>query len=478
MMMLAALVAAAWPTAAQYQPAKMVQQLDELSAFKSLIVIAWSRSHVSVIQDTVDYVEFNLYNAADTASLPDGIVHVAPLEYGGGILYVQGFPTVLGVTLHLKTKSLSLSAEGYSWVSLSPIKARDSLVYDDLSLQAEEHGTLRVDSHIHAENISLHASSLGLVVCNGYRSPNFFEEKYRGGEISVYFRNGEYDKNEFASRNVWGNTRLAVHRYKPIERVHLSLLGGIHNWGTSSLNGLSGTEYVFDYRTVAYWERTAWEDAASVRTTVGNVQAELTYDVVARRNFAIGVGLGYERNEYRLRHPFVSYVEGTDIAVHTDKINTTLSNYTGFSILPEIGEITYRWQTINGTWTSRFVTNYATLPIYFTYYADQNHRKGFHAGVAVVPGMALSKGQLVRHFDANGGRVPDSYSPAGDTTWGTLRYDIHDVQEVKVNAKVDVRLTVGWANWSVFLQLSTTPVIAGDRTLGLYPMKLGARISL
>jgi hypothetical protein len=41
-----------------------------------------------------------------------------------------------------------------------------------------------------------------------------------------------------------------------------------------------------------------------------------------------------------------------------------------------------------------------------------------------------------------------------------------------------VRLTVGWANWSVFMQLATVPVLADERTLGLYPMKLGLKIQL
>jgi hypothetical protein len=59
-----------------------------------------------------------------------------------------------------------------------------------------------------------------------------------------------------------------------------------------------------------------------------------------------------------------------------------------------------------------------------------------------------------------------------------MAFDIHDVQELKVNAKVDVRLTVGWGNWSLFLQLSTIPIIADERTLDLYPMKMGAIIRL
>jgi hypothetical protein len=119
------------------------------------------------------------------------------------------------------------------------------------------------------------------------------------------------------------------------------------------------------------------------------------------------------------------------------------------------------------------------MPIQFTYHADRHHTKGFHAGVAVIPGMATTKGTLTRHFSGYGGKTWDSYSSVtGDTTWGFIRYDAHDEQSVKVNAKVDVRLTVGWANWSVFLQLSTVPVLADERTLGLYPMKLGLKIQL
>lgn len=463
---------------AQYQPVRMVQPLS-VSHYRSLIVIVFGNGRVNVVQDVDDYVVFHLCTADDTATLPDGIMKVWDSDYGYGNIGIMSYPTVLNVELHLKTDDLYISACDYSTVNLTSANNRDSLVYNSLTLQADDHATVMTERHVHAETIRLRASYFGLVRCYSYTSPLYEETHWGNGITRVGVRNGEFDNSMAKEMTTLGNTRMSMVRYKPIERVHLSLLVGFHNWGTSQLNGLAGTEYVFDYRDVAYWERNAWEDAASARTTLGNLQLELSYDVVAREHYTISLGLGYERNSYRLRHPFVSWVEATDIPVHTSMINATLYNYTGFTILPEIGVLYKGRDQVPGSWSTRFTTNYLAMPIQFTYHADRRHSKGFHAGVAVVPGMAITKGTLTRHFSGFGGKTWASYDPvAGDTTWGFKRYDVHDEQSVKVNAKVDVRLTVGWSNWSVFLQLSTVPVLADERTLGLYPMKLGVRIQL
>ena len=468
---------ASWPLIAQYQPVMMRQTL-ELPDYRGLTVASFGNAQVTIVQDTTDYVAFFVTSAADTATLPNGLIKVFDSNYGYGNIGILSYPTVLFVELHLQKNDLYIAAEDYSSVTLNSANSRDSLQYKRLVLQSSGHSTLKAERHIHSHEIILRAHDFGIVRCSSYTSPKYSEEHWRNGLLVVGSRNGKWEGIKEGEYRQWGNIYDFTRRYRPIERVHLSVLGGFHNWGTGPLNGLAGTEYVPDYREVAYWERNAWEDAASTKTTLGSIQAELTYDIVARRNYTIGLGLGYERDEYSLRHPFVSWVESTDIPVQTNKINTILYHYTGFSILPEIGEITYRRQELGHGWNSRFVTNYAILPIYFTYYADQNHKKGFHAGVAVVPGMALSKGKLVRHFNVRGDRVPDSYTPNGDTTWGVMAFDIHDVQELKVNAKVDVRLSVGWGNWSLFLQLSTIPIIADERTLDLYPMKMGAIIRL
>ena len=451
---------------AQYQPVRMVQPLN-VSHYRSLVVSVYGNGHVNVVQDVDDYVVFHLCTADDTATLPDGIMRVWDSDFGYGDIGITSYPTVLNVELHLKTDNLYISACDYSTVNLTSANNRDSLVYNSLTLQADDHATTMTERHIHAEAIMLRASYFGLVRCYSYTSPLHEETLWGNGIIRVGVRNGEYDHNTAKEMTTLGNTRMSMVQYKPIERVHLSLLAGFHNWGTSQLNGLAGTEYVFDYRDVAYWERNAWEDGASARTNLGNLQLELSYDIVAREHYTIGLGLGYERNSYRLRHPFVSWVEATDIPVQTSKINTILFDYTGFTILPEIGVMYRGRDQVPGSWSTRFTTNYLSMP------------KGFHAGVAVVPGMAISKGRLTRHFSGYGGKTWASYSyVTGDTTWGFIRYDAHDEQSVKVNAKVDVRLTVGWANWSVFLQFSTLPVLADERTLGLYPMKLGLKIQL
>lgn len=476
--LLLTLIAAGLGAEAQYQPVRMVERLS-VSHYKSLVVSVVGNGRVNVVQDTADYVVFNLCTASDTATLPDGIVKVWDGEYGYGSIGIASHPAVLYTELHLKTNNLYLSAYDYSTITLDSPNHRDSLVYDMLVMQADRHSTIHTDRHINCQSIRLSASDFGLVYCYSYTSPVHEEGRLGNGIVRVSRRNGEWDnyfKREFT---VVGNTRLATVRYRPIERVRLSLLAGFHNWGNSQLNGLAGTEYVFDYRDVAYWERQAWEDGAAARTNLGNLQLELSYDIVARQHYTVGLGLGYEHNSYHLRHPFVSWVEGVDIPVHTNKINTTLYNYTGFAILPEIGELHRGAKPVPGSWSTRFATDYLTLPVHFVYYADRHHTKGFHAGVAVVPGMALAKGTLTRHYSGFGGRCLASYSAVtGDSTWGYVRYDVHDEQKVKLNAKVDVRLTVGWANWSVFLQLSTVPVIADDRTLPLYPMKLGACVSL
>ena len=461
---------------AQYQPVRMVQPLN-VSHYRSLVVNVFGNGHV--VQDDDDYVVFHLCTAEDTATLPDGIMRVWDSDFGYGDIGITSYPTVLNVELHLKTDNLYISACDYSTVNLTSANNRDSLVYNSLTLQADDHATTMTERHVHAETMKLRASYFGLVRCYSYTSPLHEETLWGNGIIRVGVRNGEYDLSMAKEMTTLGNTRMSMVQYKPIERVHLSLLAGFHNWGTSQLNGLAGTEYVFDYRDVAYWERNAWEDGASARTNLGNLQLELSYDIVAREHYTIGLGLGYERNSYRLRHPFVSWVEATDIPVQTSKINTTLFDYTGFTILPEIGVMYRGRDQVPGSWSTRFTTNYLAMPIQFTYHADRRHTKGFHAGVAVIPGMATTKGTLTRHFSGYGGKTWDSYSSVtGDTTWGFIRYDAHDEQSVKVNAKVDVRLTVGWANWSVFLQLSTMPVLADKRTLGLYPMKLGLKIQL
>lgn len=463
---------------AQYQPVRMVQPLS-VSHYRSLIVNVYGNGRVNVVQDVDDYVVFHLCTADDTATLPDGIMKVWDSDFGYGNIGITSYPTVLNVELHLKTDNLYISACDYSTVNLTSANNRDSLVYNSLTLQADDHATTMTERHVHAETIRLRASYFGLVRCYSYTSPLHEETHWGNGIIRVGVRNGEYDHNTAMEMTTLGNTRVSMVRYKPIERVHLSLLVGFHNWGTSQLNGLAGTEYVSDYRDVAYWERNAWEDAASARTNLGNLQLELSYDIIAREHYTIGLGLGYEWNSYRLRHPFVSWVEASDIPVHTSMINATLYDYTGFTILPEIGVLYMGRDQVPGSWSTRFTTNYLAMPIQFTYHADRSHTKGFHAGVAVIPGMAITKGTLTRHFSGYGGKTWVSYSPVtGDTTCGFIRYDAHDEQSVKVNAKVDVRLTVGWANWSVFLQLATMPVLADKRTLGLYPMKLGLKIQL
>ena len=279
---------------AQYQPVRMVQPLN-VSHYRSLVVSVYGNGHVNVVQDVDDYVVFHLCTADDTATLPDGIMKVWDSDFGYGNIGITSYPTVLNVELHLKTDNLYITACDYSTVNLTSANNRDSLVYHSLTLQADDHATTMTERHVHAETIKLRASYFGLVRCYSYTSPLHEETHWGNGIIRVGVRNGEYDHNTAKEMTTLGNTRMSMVRYKPIERVHLSLLAGFHNWGTSQLNGLAGTEYVSDYRDVAYWERNAWEDAASARTNLGNLQLELSYDIVAREHYTIGLGLGYER---------------------------------------------------------------------------------------------------------------------------------------------------------------------------------------
>ena len=135
---------------AQYQPVRMVQPL-EVSHYRSLIVNVFGNGRVNVVQDVDDYVVFHLCTADDTATLPDGIMKVWDSDFGYGNIGITSYPTVLNVELHLKADNLYITACDYSTVNLTSANNRDSLVYNSLTLQADDHATTMTERHVHAE---------------------------------------------------------------------------------------------------------------------------------------------------------------------------------------------------------------------------------------------------------------------------------------------------------------------------------------
>ena len=133
---------ASWPLIAQYQPVMMRQTL-ELSDYRGLTVSSFGNAQVTIVQDTIDYVAFFVTSAADTATLPNGLIKVFDSNYGYGNIGILSYPTVLFVELHLQKNDLYIAAEDYSSVTLNSANSRDSLQYKRLVLQSSGHSTLK-----------------------------------------------------------------------------------------------------------------------------------------------------------------------------------------------------------------------------------------------------------------------------------------------------------------------------------------------
>ncbi len=436
------LLAAALAGRAQYRPVKMVQPLGDLK-YATLLVTVSGHARVNIVQDTANFAVFHLTREADTATLPDGLLYARELDVplSGLHIYVAGFPTLLSAELHLKNKELLVSATEYSMVTLTSANGHDSLTFDAVTLQAEGHSTLAVKPHLHARRVILRAAHFGMVDCFSYTSPLYEEIATENGLVRVLDRNGEWVPAANKG-SVVTNLAGLPQRYRPAERIHLSLLGGFLNWGTTMLGGFTEANRIH----TAEWLH---REAAFARTTWSNWQLEASYDIAALPHFTAGVGVGYERNVFKLEQP---------------------ADYSGGFNFVTVGTVAGD----DGEWESRVTTQYLTLPIHFLYHSDSRHRKGFHAGVALVPGIALQDGRLERHYYAAGGATPDSWS-AVDTTWGYIHYNIHDVTPVPIRPKFDLRITLGWSSWSLFLQMTPMTVVTDQR---LQPLKVGVKIQL
>ncbi len=178
----------------------------------------------------------------------------------------------------------------------------------------------------------------------------------------------------------------------------------------------------------------------SLGTTFSSYQLALIYTPLNVKHWVIGIGVGYESDIYRFSGDTYTSVIPTD--------NPDVSTF-GYKVLG------------NGTWSSRLVARYVTLPISFMY----KPTKKFGIGLAAIPGL--------NYTSSNTGLKHKGKSFFDNSKMS----DVEDVSRVMNPYKLDARLTLAFGNIGVFVQVPTMPVLKNmDREV--YPIKFGFILGL
>lgn len=190
------------------------------------------------------------------------------------------------------------------------------------------------------------------------------------------------------------------------------------------------------------WGRTPWSalnptsGPYGLGTTFSSYQLELVYYPLCTKHFKFGMGLGYGSNVYRFSDRYVTLVPPVD-GVAGDFLTEDRTD---------------------AKWNSRMVARYVTMPISIVW--QPNVTSDFSIGLAAIPGVNYaSRNTGLKH--------------KGESTTNQAKMtDVENMSAVMNPLQLDARLSLNYNYFSVFVQMSTLPVMK-NMEKDVYPIKLG-----
>lgn len=422
-------------------------------------------ANVSIVGDTISYLtaegglldsgkdkkpEFS-YNSQEglTISATPGakplVVHLK--QEGNWEIFTEDYATVT-VSQASGMSVLKINTSDYSQVSVMPSSDKDTLRVNTIGLRAEDFSKLNVVVPCAGDILRMKSEDYAMLHVSYFRGSTLFEAVSDFAKLTIDSYDGvlnyEYsDAEEFAEQ-----VRTKVDRKVDKLRIpnlphlpsvgskgesskkstnkpgfHLSFAWAFNNWGDAPFNGLNGMSGTY-----------------SLGTTFSSYQLALIYTPLNVKHWVIGIGVGYESDIYRFSGDTYTSVIPTD--------NPDVSTF-GYKVLG------------NGTWSSRLVARYVTLPISFMY----KPTKKFGIGLAAIPGL--------NYTSSNTGLKHKGKSFFDNSKMS----DVENVSRVMNPYKLDARLTLAFGNIGVFVQVPTMPVLKNmDREV--YPIKFGFILGL
>lgn len=434
-----------------------IQYLDLVGVKTLDIHMTGNYTTLCIYQDTVDYVGVRLNSWDDTNRIPDNIFTLNPTA-GLHILSVYGFGTAGELEVHTSIKNLSILNEWYNLIVVS--SSTDTLRFNSIGATAQGNSTIQFLSPMVVENgVWLMAEDQGYIKYYNYECVDYSEMTRDQGSIVGRYRNGEEVSKPLAYNTV--GQRLLPGRmgwYNLSDRIHLNLY--------AALNGC---------RT----EEKSYHPAAAIKNSIGSFQGELTYDIVARKQFTFGVGIGYSRDKYRFKDHYVHFVgnvteyDENGFWSSTWPYNNPIgdnppscgnpNNWYEMPSNPGIDSLQY--------WSSSMKVSYFTIPIHFEYYVNKDHSQGLHVGFDLVPGFALGDAVLNQHFGRSVGKGVDEYT---NVKYESL-FNMNSYDRWGIDPMCDIRLSAGWGVWNVFAQYALERFWFCS---AYFPFKVGIKLSL
>ena len=440
-------------TAAAQEPTKLIQRLDLSSQKYLMIHVGGEYASVAIYQDTEDYVAVRnpLWNDSSLTSQPLFELTQSDFLY---TLWVGGNARAGMIEIHTKRDNLDVYSRLYNHVGIYSAKAGDTVQLRSIRLQADDYSLVEIVAPLVAEDVQMIAEKHSTIYYHSYATERYSENTKESGIIYGGVRNGESlaKKHHLFDYNTDGY-KVFERRYRPAQRLHLSLTAALLSAGSKPLSGFGWTENAYRERVIPY---------PDMKTTLGCYQVTLSYDIVCRKHFAVGLGLEYSYNRFKYKDPYVDFHHFDQDII--DGVILGSADYL-MPIEPPYGggdSLQY--------WSSQLTAKYVAIPIGVTYYADKNHRKGFHVGLELVPSFAIHEGDLHRRY-CQWDEIEGS-----NTTEGFV---INSHQPISLYTTVDLRLSIGWGAWSVMIQGNPDSANWGFMTpRAVYPFRMGVKVSL
>ena len=438
---------------AAQEPTKLIQRLDLSSQKYLMIHVGGEYASVAIYQDTEDYVAVRnpLWNDSAQTSQPLFELTQSDFFY---TLWVGGNARAGMIEIHTKRDNLDVYSRLYNHVGIYSAKAGDTVRLRSIRLQADDYSLVEIAAPLVAEDVQMIAEKHSTIYYHTYMAERYSENTKDHGIVYGGMRNGESlaKKHHLFDYNTDGY-KMFEHRYRPAQRLHLSVTAALLSAGSKPLSGFGWTENAYRERVIPY---------PDMKTTLGCYQVSLSYDIVCRKHFAVGLGLEYSYNRFKYKDPYVDFHHFDQDII--DGVILGSADYL-MPIEPPYGggdSLQY--------WSSQLTAKYVAIPIGVTYYADKNHRKGFHVGLELVPSFAIHEGDLHRRY------CQWDETEGSNTTEGFV---INSHQPISLYTTVDLRLSIGWGAWSVMIQGNPDSANWGFRTPhAVYPFRMGVKVSL
>lgn len=406
---------------------RLIQYLD-MTDVNSLSILLWGNySTYYVIQDTVDYVAVQLASWDDTSLVPSNICtlnkkqmpHYAYLHAGGIGSY--GF-----MEIHTTIKDLGIANQHYNTVTVS--STSDTLRLTELTVQACDFSTVAFRGPIVVEErVYMEAEHKALIKYHSYECEDFGESTRDQGSIIGYYRNGE-NIRPFKFNTVGEMFHSYNKRYTLTDRIHLNLYGAYNDCPV---------------RIDKEYESAYSNRPSEFKGGIGSYQIELAYDIVARKHFTFGMGVGFNMDKYKFKDPYVRYISLMPI-IDPEYGPIGVSGY--YSVYvddpPVCGGDSLQY------WKSGLNVPFISFPVHVAYYANKDHKKGLHVGLDFIPRASI-KGYAYQRYG----------QPTGESTFNGKPYEefinMYGRDFIDPVVQIDIRLSVGWGAWSIFGQYSS-----------------------